>query len=163
MGGYVRSRGGALRVFAGPPGGGEAWVVGPAAGIGKPEDFHGKKIATPQLGNTQDVALRAWLQAHNLKTRDKGGDVLAIPIANPDQLTLFLKGEIDAAWAPEPWASRLIQEADARLFVDERDLWPNRQFVTAHLIVRTPFLREHPDVVKNWLRAHVDLPEWIKE
>ncbi len=159
--GYVRSKGEALRVIAGATSGGAALVVRSAAGIAKPEDFHGKKIATPQLGNTQDVALRAWLQAHSLKTRDKGGDVLVIPIANPDQLTLFLKAEIDAAWAPEPWASRLIQEANARLFVDERDLWPNCQFVTAHLIVRTSFLREHPDVVKNWLRAHVELTEWI--
>ena len=160
--GYVRSNGEALRVIAGATSGGAALVVRTATGIQKPDDFHGKKIATPQLGSTQDVALRAWLQAHNLKTREKGGDVLVIPIANPDQLTLFLKGEIDAAWAPEPWASRLIQEANARLFLDERDLWPNRQFVTAHLIVRTPFLREHPDVVKSWLRAHVELTEWIK-
>jgi len=159
--GYVRSKGEALRVIAGATSGGAALVVRPAAGIARPEDFHGKKVATPQLGNTQDVALRAWLQAHNLKSREKGGDVLVIPIANPDQLTLFLKGEIDAAWAPEPWASRLILEANARLFVDERDLWPNRQFVTAHLIVRTSFLREHADVVKNWLRAHVELTEWI--
>jgi NitT/TauT family transport system substrate-binding protein len=159
--GYVRSKGEALRVIAGATSGGAALVVRTAAGIQKPDDFHGKKIATPQLGNTQDVALRAWLQAHNLKTREKGGDVLVIPITNPDQLTLFLKGEIDAAWAPEPWASRLIQEANARLFVDERDLWPNRQFVTAHLIVRTSFLREHSDVVKNWLGAHVELTEWI--
>jgi NitT/TauT family transport system substrate-binding protein len=159
--GYVRSKGEALRIVAGATSGGAALVVRSASGIAKPEDFHGKKVATPQLGNTQDVALRAWLQAHKLKTREKGGDVLVIPIANPDQLTLFLKGEIDAAWAPEPWASRLIQEANARLFVDERDLWPNRQFVTAHLIVRTSFLREHPDVVKNWLRAHIELTEWI--
>lgn len=159
--GYVRSKGEALRVIAGATSGGAALVVRPAAGIEKSDDFRGKKIATPQLGNTQDVALRAWLQAHNLKTREKGGDVLVIPIANPDQLTLFLKGEIDAAWAPEPWASRLILEANARLFVDERDLWPNRQFITAHLIVRTAFLRAHPDVVKNWLRAHVELTEWI--
>jgi len=159
--GYVRSKGEALRVIAGATSGGAAMVVRPAAGIQQPEDFRGKKIATPQLGNTQDVALRAWLQAHNLKTREKGGDVLVLPIANPDQMTLFLKGEIDAAWAPEPWASRLIQEANARLFLDERDLWPNRQFVTAHLIVRTSFLHERPDVVKNWLRAHIELTDWI--
>src|SRR5713101_1942734 len=94
--GYVRSKGEALRVIAGASSGGAALVVRSATGIQKPDDFHGKKIATPQLGNTQDVALRAWLQAHNLKTREKGGDVLVIPIANSDQLTLFLKGEIDA-------------------------------------------------------------------
>src|SRR5262249_21032107 len=138
-----------------------ALVVRPAAGIERPEHFHGKRVATPQLGNTQDVALRAWLQSHQLKTREKGGDVLVVPIANADQLALFLKGEIDAAWAPEPWASRLILEANARLFLDERDLWPNHQFVTAHLVVRTEFLREHPEIVKHWLRAHVELTEWI--
>jgi NitT/TauT family transport system substrate-binding protein len=159
--GYVRSNGEALRVIAGATSGGASLVVRPAAGIRKPEDFHGKKIATPQFGSTQDVALRAWLQTHNLKTQERGGDVQVIPIANPDQLTLFLKGQLDAAWAPEPWASRLVQEATARIFLDERDLWPNRQFVSAHLIVRTAFLREHPDIVKKWLRTHVELTEWI--
>src|SRR2546422_817131 len=80
---------------------------------------------------------------------------------NPDQLTLFLKKELDAAWAPEPWATRLIREGNGRLFLDERDLWPQGQFVTTHLIVSTKFLRDHPDVVKNWIRAHVELTDWI--
>jgi NitT/TauT family transport system substrate-binding protein len=159
--GYTRSRGEALRVIAGAMSGGAALVVRPGAGIQKPEDFRGKKVASPQLGNTQDVALRSWLLSHGLKPSEKGGDVQIVPIANPDQLTLFAKGELDAAWAPEPWVARLIQEGGARLFVDERDLWPNHQFVTAHLIVRTSFLREHPDLVKNWLRAHVELTQWI--
>src|ERR1700680_1811129 len=159
--GYIRSQGAALRVTAGTTGGGAALVVREGSGIQKPEDFHGKRVATPQLGNTQDVALRAWLHAHNLQTREKGGDVQVIPIANADQLTLFLKGEIDAAWAPEPWASRLIQEAKGRLFFDERDLWPNRRFVTAQLIVSTAFLQQHPDLVKKWLREHVELTAWI--
>lgn len=159
--GYIRSHGEALRVIAGATSGGSALVVRSNAGIQKPEDFHGKRVGSPQLGNTQDVALRAWLRVHNLKTLDKGGDVQIVPIANPDQLTLFLKGELDAAWAPEPWATRLIQEADGRLFLDERDLWPNHQFVSAHLIVSTPFLKQHPDLVKKWLREHVELTDWI--
>jgi NitT/TauT family transport system substrate-binding protein len=159
--GYVRSKGEALRVIAGATSGGAALIVRPAAGIHRPEDFHGKKIATPQLGNSQDVALRAWLQGHNLKSQEKGGDVQVIPIANPEQLTLFLKGQLDAAWAPEPWASRLVEEANARIFLDERDLWPNHEFVSAHLIVRTAFLRAHPEIVKKWLRAHVELTDWI--
>ena len=82
-------------------------------------------------------------------------------MANPDQLTLFLKKELDAAWAPEPWASRLIREANGRLFLDERTLWPNGQFITAHLIVSTKFLKEHPELVKKWLEAHVELTDWI--
>ncbi len=159
--GYVRSKGEALRVIAGATSGGAALVVRSGAGIAKPEDFHGKRVASPQLGNTQDVALRAWLQTHGLKTREKGGDVQVLPVANPDQLTLFLKGDIDAAWAPEPWASRLIQESSGKLFLDERELWPNRQFVTAHLIVSSSFLRQHSDLVKKWLAAHVELTNWI--
>jgi NitT/TauT family transport system substrate-binding protein len=159
--GYVRSNGEALRIVAGATSGGAALVVRSDSGIQKPEDFHGRKVASPQMGNTQDVALRAWLQANGLKATDKGGDVQVIPLANPDQLTLFLKKELDGAWAPEPWATRLIKEGNGRLFLDERTLWPNGQFISAHLIVRTKFLREHPDLVKSWIRAHVELTDWI--
>lgn len=159
--GYVRSNGEALRVVGGAASGGAALVVRNDAGINKPEDFHGKKVASPQLGNTQDVALRAWLLAHGMKSLDKGGDVQVMPMANPDQLTLFLKKQLDAAWAPEPWATRLIHEGNGRLFLDERDLWPNHQFVITNLIVSTKFLKEHPDLVKNWIRANVELTDWI--
>jgi NitT/TauT family transport system substrate-binding protein len=159
--GYVRSNGQALRIVAGATSGGAALVVRNDSGIQKAQDFHGKRIASPQMGNTQDVALRAWLKSNGLKTNDKGGDVQVIPIANPDQLTLFLKKELDGAWAPEPWASRLIREANGRLFLDERTLWPSGQFITAHLIVSTKFLKEHPDLVKKWLAAHVELTDWI--
>jgi NitT/TauT family transport system substrate-binding protein len=159
--GYIRSNGEAVRVIAGAASGGAALVVRNDAGIQKPADFHGKKVASPQLGNTQDVALRSWMRANGLKSTDKGGDVQVIPLANPDQLTLFLKKELDAAWAPEPWATRLIREGNGRLFLDERTLWPGGQFICANLIVSPKFLRDHPDVVKNWLRAHVELTEWI--
>src|SRR5246500_5018273 len=159
--GYVRSGGEALRVVAGASSGGAALVVRNDSGILKAADFHGKKVASPQLGNTQDVALRAWLRTNGLKTTDKGGDVQVIPLANPDQLTLFLKKDLDAAWAPEPWATRLIQEGNGRLFVDERSLWPDGQFVIGLLVVNTKFLKAHPDLVKNWIRAHVDLTDWI--
>jgi NitT/TauT family transport system substrate-binding protein len=159
--GYVRSNGMALRTIAGATSGGAALVVRQDAGIWKPKDFHGKRIASPQMGNTQDVALRAWLKAQAMKTNDKGGDVQVIPVANPDQLTLFLKKQLDAAWAPEPWASRLVHEANGHIFLDERELWAKGQFVTAQLVVSTKFLNEHPDLVKNWLRAHVELTDWI--
>lgn len=159
--GYVRSQGEALRIVAGAASGGVSLVVRNDSGIQKPEDFHGKKVASPQLGNTQDVALRAWLQAHGLKTRDKGGDVQVLPTANPDQLTLFLNKQLDAAWAPEPWATRLIREGNGRIFLDERDLWPHGQFVITNLVVSTKFLHEHPDLVKKWIRAHVELTDWI--
>ena len=160
--GYVRSQGEALRVVAGAASGGASLIVRGDAGISKPEDFHGKRVATPQLGNTQDVALRAWLQSHGMKTVNKGGDVQVQPMANPDQLNLFLKKQLDAAWAPEPWASRLIHEGNGRLFLDERTLWPNGQFVVTNLIVNAKFLRDHQDIVKHWLRAQVDLTDWIR-
>lgn len=159
--GYVRSNGEALRVVAGAASGGASLIVRNDSGINRAEDFHGKRVATPQFGNTQDVALRNWLNTHGLKTNDKGGDVQIVPMANPDQLTLFLKKELDAAWAPEPWATRLIHEGNGRLLVDERTLWPNGQFVIGLLVVSNKFLKAHPELVKNWLRADVELTDWI--
>ena len=159
--GYVRSNGEALRIVAGAASGGASLIVRNDAGIQGPQDFHGKRVASPQLGNTQDVALRNWLQRNGLKTNDKGGDVQIVPMANSDQLTLFLKKDLDAAWAPEPWATRLIHEGNGRLLVDERSLWPNGQFVIGLLVVNTKFLKVHPDLVKNWIRAHVELTDWI--
>lgn len=159
--GYVRSNGEALRVVSGAASGGASLVVRNDSGINKPEDFHGKRVASPQFGNTQDVALRNWLKSHGLKTNDKGGDVQIVPLANPDQLTLFLKKDLDASWAPEPWATRLIHEGNGRLLVDERSLWPNGQFVIGLLVVNTKFLKAHPDLVKNWIRANYELTDWI--
>jgi NitT/TauT family transport system substrate-binding protein len=161
--GYFRSQGEAVRVIAGAASGGASLVVRKDAGIRNASDFHGKKVATPQLGNTQDVALRSWMRANGLKAREKGGDVQVIPISNPDQLTLFLKGQLDAAWAPEPWAARLVHEGGGRIFLDERDLWPDHQFVITNLIVSPKFLKDHPDVVKGFLRTHVELTEWINK
>ena len=161
--GYVRSRGEALRVIAGSASGGAALVVRADSGIQKPEDFHGKRVASPQLGNTQDVALRNWLAAHKLRLREKGGDVSLIPVANADQLTLFLQKQLDASWAPEPWASRLIHEANCRLFLDERELWPNRKFVITNVIVSKKFLDQHRELVKRFVRAHVELTQWINQ
>jgi len=159
--GYVRSNGKGLKIIAGAASGGASLVVRADAGISKNSDFHGKIIASPQLGNTQDVALRNFLKANGLKLKEKGGDVQVIPIRNPDQLTLFLKKEIDAAWAVEPWASRLIQEGNGKLFLDERSLWKDGKFVTAHIIVNPNFLKKNPDLIKKWLSAHVDLTLWI--
>jgi len=158
---YVRSRGDALRVIAGAASGGAALVVRADSGIHKPEDFHGKRVASPQFGNTQDIALRDWLGKHGLKPRERGGDVQITPIANPDQLTLFLRKQLDAAWAPDPWAARLVHEAGGKLLVDERNEWPNGQFASTLVIVGRKFLGQHPDLVKRWLEVHVDLTNSI--
>ena len=161
--GYVQSQGKEVRIIAGATSAGALLVVRADAGISKPVDFANKKIASPQLGNTQDVALRAWLQQNGLKDRDHGGNVQVIPMANADALSLMQRGQIDGAWVPEPWATRLVQEANARVFLDERDLWPNGDFVTTHLIVRAKFLQERPDVVERLLRAHVKTTQWIND
>jgi len=158
--GYVKSNGEALRVIAGATSGGAALIIRPDANIARPEDLAGKKIASPQLGNTQDVALRAYLAAHGLKPTEKGGDVQVIPTDNPQILDLFRQKQIDAAWVPEPWATRLIVDGGGVLFLDERDLWPGGDFVTTNIIVNTQFLKEHPDLVKAWLRAHVEATLW---
>ncbi len=86
-----------------------------------------------------------------------------IPTENPQILDLFKRAQIDGAWVPEPWASRLILEGNGKLFLDERDLWPSGDFVTAHIIVATPFLKEHPDLVKSWLDAHVQITTWEQQ
>ena len=158
--GYVQSKGEAVRMIAGATSAGAALIVRPDANINKPEDLDGKKLATPQLGNTQDVALRAYIVAHGLKTKENGGTVEVIPTDNAQTLDLFKQGKIDGAWVPEPWASRLIVEGGGKLFLDERDLWPNGDFTTAGIIVTTKFLNEHPDLVKAWLTAHVEVTQW---
>ena len=158
---YVKSKGEAVRIVAGACSGGAALVVRADAKIATPQDFHGKRLATPQLGNTQDVAARAWLKKQGLAPKGAGGDVEIVPMMNPDQLTLFLRKDLDAAWAVEPWGARLIREGGGRLFIDERTLWPNGQFVTVHLLASTKFLKQSPDLLKTWLTAHVELTQWI--
>ncbi len=163
--GYIKSNGEALRIVAGATSGGASFVVRPGANIAKPEDLAGKKLASPQLGNTQDVALRAYLAEHGLKIAEKGGNVQVIPTDNPLILDLFRQGQIDGAWVPEPWAARLIVDGGGKLFLDERDLWPatRGEFVTAHIIVSTQFLEQHPDLVKAFLRAHVQVTQWEQQ
>ncbi len=158
--GFLKSSGQALHIIAGATSGGAALVVRPAANIHTPQDLSGKRIATPQLGNTQDVALRSYLDQHGLKPAEKGGTVTIVPVSNAEILQLFRLGQIDGAWVPEPWASRLVVEGGGNVFLDERDLWPNGQFSTAVVIVTSSFLNEHPQVVQAWLEAHVSLTLW---
>lgn len=159
--GYVKSKGNDVRVIAGAASGGAQLIVRDGAGITTAADFAKKKVASPQLGSTQDVALRAWLKANSLNAEEQGGNVKVIPTANADTLTLFQKGELDAAWVPEPWGTRLIQEAGGKLFLDEKTLWPDGKWVTTNLIVKTSFLKDHADVVLNLLRAQVETTAWI--
>ena len=111
-------------------------------------------VASPQLGNTQDVALRSWLKEQGYETDEAGGgDVLIQPQANGDALSAFVAGDIDGAWVPEPWATRMQQEGDGHVLVDEATLWPEGEYVTTHLVDRTEFLEGNPEVVKARSRA----------
>ena len=159
--GYIKSDGQGLRIIAGAASGGAVFVVRNDAGIDSTADFAGKKFASPQLGNTQDVALRSYLLKNGYETTENGGNVTVIPANNPDIVTLFLKKSIDGAWVPEPWGSKLVKEANGTLLVDERDLWPNGKFVTSQIVVRTDYLKNHPDVIKKLLEAHVNETIWI--
>jgi NitT/TauT family transport system substrate-binding protein len=161
--GYVKSRGEALRVIVGASSGGAFFVVRPEANIKTAKDLDGKKLATPQKGGTQDVALRHYLKANGLKSNDEGGTVSILPTQNPDILTLFRKGELDGAWVPEPWGTRLLQEANGQLFIDERDQWPDGKFITTVVVVSGKFLKAHPDLVKKFLAAHVDVVKFIQD
>ncbi len=134
------------------------------AGIQSVKDLGGKKFASPELGNTQDISLRKYLVNNGYKTVENGGNVTVVPTKPSDIFTLMLKKEIDGAWVPEPWATRLVNEANGKIFVDERDLWPPQgKFVTANIIVRTDYLNQNPDVIKKLLEAHVNETLWINE
>lgn len=159
--GYIQSKGEALRIIAGTSSGGAVFVVRNDAGVNSPKDFAGKTFASPQLGNTQDVALRAYLLHNGFETLEKGGNVKVLPAKNPDIFTLMVKKEIDGAWVPEPWGAKLVKEANGRILVDERDLWPDGKFPTVLLVVSTKYLKEQPDIVNKVLEAHIAETNWI--
>jgi NitT/TauT family transport system substrate-binding protein len=155
---FAQSDGEAVRIIAGSTSGGASLVV--RDGIDEPADLAGTTLASPALGNTQDVALRAWLADEGFETDATGaGDVAITPIENPDILEAFQRGDLDGAWVPEPWATRLVEEADGTVLVDEADLWPDGEFVTTHVVARTEFLEQHPGTVRAFLEAHLDALE----
>jgi len=152
---YFRSKGEEVRVVAGAVKGGSALVVQGDSTLSKAADFKGKRIATPQFGNTQDVAARAWLTAGGLKITQTGGDAQVVPTANPDQLALFKEKQLDAVWTVEPWVSRLETEAGGKVLVNETEA------ITTVLVARAKFLSGHRDLAKRFVAAHRELTEWI--
>ena len=157
---HVQSRGEAVRIVSGATSGGASLVV--RSSINGPADLRGKKLATPQRGGTQDVALRHWLRSNGLKSDlEGGGDVSIVPQENAQTLETFRTGLIDGGWVPEPWATRLVQEGGGKVLVDERTLWPEGRFVTTHLIVRAKFLKEHPDAVRRLVEGQVQANDLV--
>ena len=152
---YFRSQGDEIRVLAGAAEGGAALVVPGDGRIKQPADFKGRRIATPQLGNTQDVAARAWLKKQGFRITLTGGDVLVVPTANPDQIGLFQQGKLDAVWTVEPWVSRLELEAAGKIFLEQTDA------VTTVLVAGVKLLKTHPELAEKFRLAHAELTAWM--
>jgi NitT/TauT family transport system substrate-binding protein len=152
---YAKSQGEEIRIIAGAAAGGAALVVQPDSGLTKPADFRGKTIATPQLGNTQDVACRAWLANGGLKITQTGGEVFIVPTPNPDQFALFQSKKLDAVWTVEPWVSRLERHAGGKVLVEQ-----SKESITV-LVSSVKFLKTKRDLAKKLLQAHRELTEWI--
>lgn len=156
---FVKSKGG-LTIVAGAQNAGAELVV--SSKINSITDLKGKTLATPQLGNTQDVALRYWLKQQGYATNQQGaGDVKISPTDNATSLTLFEADKIDGAWVPEPWASRLVVEGKGHVLVDEKTLWPGGQFATTNLVVASSYLRAHPQAVKELIEGQIDANAWV--
>ena len=152
---YAKSQGEEIRIIAGAANGGAALVVQPDTNLKSPSDFKGKKIATPQLGNTQDISCRAWLASGGLKITQLGGDAQVLPTENPDQLSLFQQKQIDAVWTVEPWVSRLETEAGGKVLVEEPGA------ATTVLVSSVKFLNENRELARKFSQAHRELTDWI--
>ncbi|TKB65861.1 MAG: ABC transporter substrate-binding protein [Nitrospira sp.] len=152
---YTKSNGEEIRIMAGAAAGGAALVVQPDAGLKQPTDFRGKTIATPQLGNTQDIACRAWLANGGLKITQTGGDAFIVPTPNPDQISLFQQKKLDAVWTVEPWVSRLEREAGGQVLLEQ-----SQESVTV-LVSGVKFVKAKSELVRKFVQAHRELTEWI--
>ena len=152
-----------VKILSGAASGGASFIVHPNSKIESVNDFPGKRIAAPQIGNTQDVSLRHYLSENGLKPVEKGGSVYVLNIPNPDIFTLFAKGDIDAAWVPEPWATILIKQLDGKRLFFEEDLWSNKQFASVLLIGRVDYIEKHPEIIQDWIKSHTKTVNWINE
>lgn len=151
---FTKSQG-AVVLVSGAVTGGAQLVVKPE--ITSPDQLKGKTIATPQLANTQDVALKKYLAGKNLTDQVKVAN-----LDNPKTLDSFRTGQVDGGWLPEPWSSRLVLDAGAKVLVDEKDLWPGGKFPTTVVIVRQKFLAEHPKTVQALLRGELAAIDWAQ-
>jgi len=151
---YTKANGTEIRLIAGAANGGAGLVIQPDQNLKAAADFRGKKIATPQLGNTQDISCRAWLTEGGLKITQLGGDAQVIPTQNPDQLALFKTKKIEAVWTVEPWLSRLEKEASGQVLVEEKDA------ATTVLVSSVKFAQQR-ELLKKFIQAHAELTDWI--
>ena len=161
--GFLNSENNNIQILSGAASGGASFIVHPESEINSASDFSGKKIAAPQIGNTQDVSLRHYLSENNLKPAEKGGSVIIYNISNPDIYTLFVKGDIDGASVAEPWATILETELKGKRLFFEEDLWPNKQFASVLLIANTDYVKKNPELISKFLLSHHHTVDWINE
>ena len=159
--GFLKSDGNDLKILAGAANGGASFVIQKNSGLESIENYSGKRVAAPQISNTQDVSLRHYLAENGLIPAEKGGDVFVLNIANPDIYTLFAKGDIDGAWVPEPWATMLVEELDGVRLFDENQFWPDNQFSSVLLIGRSDYIEKNPEIIKKWIGANEKTAKWI--
>jgi len=152
--GFLNSENKNIQILSGAASGGASFIVHPNSEINTASDFAGKKIAVPQIGNTQDISLRHYLSENNLKPAEKGGSVIVYNISNPDIYTLFVKGDIDGAWVAEPWATILETELGGHRLFFEEDLWPDNQFASVLLIANTDYVEKNPEIISDFLISH---------
>lgn len=161
--GFLKSENHDVVILSGAASGGASFIVHPDSEINSADDFAGKRIAAPQIGNSQDVSLRNYLSENGLKPFEKGGSVIVLNIPNPDIYTLFTKGEIDGAWVPEPWATILVQELGGQRLFFEEELWPQEKFASVLLIGRQEYVQNNPEIISNWLESHEQTVNWINQ
>ena len=161
--GFLNSENHNVKILAGAASGGASFIVHPLSEIKSASDFAGKKIAAPQIGNTQDVSLRNYLSENGLKTAEKGGSVIVYNIPNPDIYTLFVKGDIDGAWIAEPWATILETELDGKRLFYEEELWPNNKFTSVLLIGNVDYVEKNRKLISNLVLSHHETANWINE
>lgn len=161
--GYVKSGGQGIKILSGAANNGASFVIQKDSSISAPSDLAGKKIAAPFIGNTQDVSLRNYLSENGLQSAEKGGNVIIYNIANAEIYTIFAKGDIDAAWVPEPTATMLVEDLGGKRLFQEEDIWPTKKFPSVLLVGRADYVEAHPDVVKKWLAAHDESISWINQ
>ncbi len=159
--GFLKSENHNVKILSGAASGGVSFIVHPDSKINSVADFEGKRIAAPQIGNTQDISLRNYLSENGLKPAEKGGSVIVLNISNPDIYTLFAKGDIDGAWVPEPTATILVQQLNGTRLFNEEDLWPENKFASVLLIAREEYVNQNPEVINKWLEAHKQTVNWI--
>ena len=159
--GFLKSDGNDLKILAGAANGGASFVIQKNSGLELIENYSGKRVAAPQISNTQDVSLRHYLAENGLIPVEKGGDVFVLNIANPDIYTLFAKGDIDGAWVPEPWATMLVEELDGVRLFDENEFWPENQFSSVLLIGRSDYIEKNPEIINKWISANKKTAQWI--